>query len=37
MRTEILREINDDGIADAAGELGASFRISEDNVGAASV
>jgi hypothetical protein len=35
MGTEILREINDDGTAEAACELGASLRISEDNVDAA--
>jgi hypothetical protein len=37
MRTEISREINDDSIAEAVGELGASIRISEENVSAAYV
>jgi hypothetical protein len=35
MGTEILREINDDGTAEAAWELSASLRISEDSVDAA--
>lgn len=35
MGSEILREINDDGTAEAACELDASLRISEDNFDAA--